>query len=181
MSPFLLLTLRDPLEGMEGALFRSLLDIDCLNSLAAAESIARHDEGGDNYLEDFHTPVLSLTESIELIKRTGLDSHLLSLLGLEETDPRLSLDECGLFSDADESSTPPLQPESDSDKGTMLEVGAEKDMGAWLKPEEDMEEEGLVPPSEVSCSTVSETAVLENVRLNETLFPAPRGWVIDSV
>lgn len=136
---------------MEGALFRSLLDIDCLNSLA--ESMAPHDEGGDNYLDDFHTPVLSLTDSIELIKRTGLDSHLLSLLGLEDTDPQLSMDEDRLFFDADQSMSP-IQPEGDSDKGTILEVGTEEETGARLEPEEDVEADALVAPSEVSYSTV---------------------------
>lgn len=139
---------------MEGALFRSLLDIDCLNSLAVAESITPPDEDGDNYLEDFHTPALSLSDSIELIKRTGLDSHLLSLLGLEDTDPQHSIDEGGLFSDVDQRTAALIHPEGDSDKGTVLEVGTEKEAGARLKPEEDVEEEALVPPSEVSYSTV---------------------------
>lgn len=139
---------------MEGALFRSLLDIDCLNSLALAEPIAPHDEVGDNYLDDFHTPILSLTDSIELIKRTGLDSHLLSLLGLEDPDPQLSIDTGGLFTDTDESVVPPIQPEGDSVKGTMLEVGTEQETGAWLTPEKDEEEEALLPPPKVRHSTV---------------------------
>ncbi|KAG8000520.1 Sentrin-specific protease 7, partial [Nibea albiflora] len=85
ISPFVLLTLRDALDGMEGALLRSLLDIDCLNCLSDEKSIFHNDAICD--LDDIQTPVLTLDDSIKLLKRTGLDCHLLALLGLESTEP----------------------------------------------------------------------------------------------
>ncbi|XP_029315372.1 LOW QUALITY PROTEIN: sentrin-specific protease 7 [Cottoperca gobio] len=137
VSPFILLTLRHPVEGMEGALLRSFLDIDCLNSLAH-ESI----HGADTIfsLEDFHTPVLSLDDSIDLIRRTGLDSPLLTLLGLESSDPR---------SDTDENTPPHIQWEADSQEETVLELetATEQSTGTKLKPEEDRKEEELEQPS----------------------------------
>lgn len=146
-----MLTLTNPVEGMEGALMRSLLDIDCLNSLAHEESI--HGAGKVSYLEGFYTPVLSLDDSIELIRRTGLDTHLLSLLGLESTDPRLDTDQDGPYSDTDESTTPHIQLEGDSQKETVLELetATEQDTGTQIKPEEDRQEQDLEHPSEVSC------------------------------
>ncbi|XP_031148601.1 sentrin-specific protease 7 isoform X1 [Sander lucioperca] len=148
VSPFILLTLTNPVEGMEGALMRSLLDIDCLNSLAHEESI--HGAGKVSYLEGFYTPVLSLDDSIELIRRTGLDTHLLSLLGLESTDPRLDTDQDGPYSDTDESTTPHIQLEGDSQKETVLELetATEQDTGTQIKPEEDRQEQDLEHPSE---------------------------------
>ncbi|XP_023286451.1 uncharacterized protein LOC111673043 isoform X1 [Seriola lalandi dorsalis] len=151
-SPFILLTLRDPLEGMEGALLRSLLDIDCLNSLTHEQSVVTHSEDRFNYWEAIHTPVLSLDDSIELIKRTGLDSHLLSLLGLESTDPDpdLNTDQGSSHSDTDESNTPYNQLEVELHKETVqeLETAPEQDTGTKLRPEEDKEEQELEHPSE---------------------------------
>ncbi|XP_033984457.1 uncharacterized protein LOC117481064 isoform X2 [Trematomus bernacchii] len=97
-SPFLLLTLRFPVVGMEGALLRSLLDIDCLNSLAQG-TIDCVDKL--SCLDDFNTPVLSLDDSLQLIRRTGLDSPLLSLLGLDCSYPGLDTDDDDLLSDID--------------------------------------------------------------------------------
>ncbi|XP_029980261.1 uncharacterized protein LOC115412102 isoform X2 [Sphaeramia orbicularis] len=109
-SPFVLLTLKDNVEGMMGALLRSLLDIDCLNSLANENSIMDNTEYSFSGL-DFTGPVLSLDDSVELIRRTGLDPHLLKLLGQEgtvlglETDldcPQLETDlDCQLETDLD--------------------------------------------------------------------------------
>lgn len=147
-SPFILLTLRDPLEGMEGALLRSFLDIDCLNSLADEKSIVPHHTDLLCGLEDIHTPVLSLDESIELIKRTGLDSYLLSLLGLESPEPKPNTDQNGPHSDIDKTTTPHLPLEVDSQKETVLEleIATEQDTGTQDKPEEDQKE--LEQPSE---------------------------------
>ncbi|TDH06723.1 hypothetical protein EPR50_G00116170 [Perca flavescens] len=142
VSPFILLTLTNPVEGMEGALMRSLLDIDCLNSLAHEESI--HGAGEVSYLEGFYSPVLSLDDSIELIRRTGLDTHLLSLLGLESTDPRLDTDQDGPYSDTDENTTPHIQLEGDSQQ----ETATEQDTGTQINPEEDRKEQDLEHPSE---------------------------------
>ncbi|XP_070770637.1 sentrin-specific protease 7 [Enoplosus armatus] len=150
-SPFILLTLRDALEGMEGALLRSFLDIDCLNSLAAEKSCAPNGADIVPGLEDIHTPLLSLDDCIELIRRTGLDSHLLSLLGLENTDPKPNTDQDGPHSDADKNITQHIQLQVDFQQETPLELETEteRDTGTQLKPEEDQKEQKeLERPSE---------------------------------
>nr|XP_046260206.1 sentrin-specific protease 7 isoform X2 [Scatophagus argus] len=149
-SPFILMTLRAPLEGMEGTLFRSLLEIDCLSSLADEQSIVPRDADGVHYLEDFKTPVLSLDDSIEMIRTSRLDSHLLSLLGLESTDPRLTPDHDGLHSDTDKNAAPLIQLDVDSQKETVLQLEAEieQETETQLKPEYDHKEQELDHPSE---------------------------------
>ncbi|XP_040004649.1 sentrin-specific protease 7 isoform X2 [Xiphias gladius] len=152
-SPYILLTLRDPLEGMEGALLRSLLDIDCLNSLTHEQSILTHRVDRFSRWEDIHTPVLSLDDSIELIRRTGLDSHLLSLLGLESSDSGLNTDQDDSHSDRDDRTTnnsPRNQLEVEPHKETVLELetAPEQDTGKQLKPEEDQKDLELQHPSE---------------------------------
>lgn len=142
------ITLTDPLEGMEGALLRSLLDIDCLNSLACTESIVPCNANGVNVLEDFQAPVLSLDDSIELIRRTGQGSHLLSLLGLENIDPLFDKDLDGLLSDTVENSPKLIQLEGDSEKGTVMEI---KETEAQLQPKEDQKEQEVEAPSEVNA------------------------------
>ncbi|XP_068561160.1 sentrin-specific protease 7 isoform X2 [Cebidichthys violaceus] len=137
VSPFILLTLRDPVQGMEGALLRSLLDIDCLNSRTQEQSI--HNADQICCLEDFRSPVLSLDDSLELIRRTGLDSHLLSLLGLETTDSSLDPDRDGPPCDTDEDTTPHIQLEVESQEEAVLET----ETGTQLKPEEDQKEQEL--------------------------------------
>ncbi|XP_040913572.1 sentrin-specific protease 7 isoform X3 [Toxotes jaculatrix] len=150
-SPFVLLTLRVPLEGMEGALLRSLLDIDCLNSLTHEHSIVTRGADRFNCWENINSPVLSLEDSIELIQRTELDSHLLSLLGLESTVPGLNTDQDSSQSDTDENTTPHVQLEVEPHEKTVLELEttAELDTKTQPQPEEDQEEEQeLEHPSE---------------------------------
>ncbi|XP_019956285.2 sentrin-specific protease 7 isoform X2 [Paralichthys olivaceus] len=146
-SPFILLTLRDPLEGMEGALLRSLLDIDCLNSLTHEQSLGSLGSDRFSGWEDVQTPVLCLDESIELIRKTGLDSHLLCLLGLGSPVPELNAD--GSHSDREENNTPQNCPEDEAQKETLpeLETTSEEDTGTEVKPEEDQKEE-VEHPSE---------------------------------
>ncbi|KAG7238858.1 hypothetical protein INR49_030402 [Caranx melampygus] len=149
-SPFILLTLKDPLEGMEGALLRSLLDIDCLNSLTQDQSIEPTSEDRFSYWEDINTPVLSLDDSIELIKRTGLDSHLLSLLGVETTEPELNMDvEDDFNSDIDEN-TLHNQLEVEPPKETVMELETAPEQGTemQLNPEEERKEEEVEHPPE---------------------------------
>lgn len=160
-----MLTLRGPLEGMEGALFRSLLDIDCINSVSDADSMCLYDADGFSGLEDLPAPVLSMADSIELMKRTGLDSHLLSLLSLENTDPGLNMDQEGLLSDTD-STTPLIQLDSDTQKGTVLELETERETDTQLKPEEDQNEQELELPSEVSFSNFFWPVIPENVAVS---------------
>ncbi|XP_028250163.1 sentrin-specific protease 7 isoform X2 [Parambassis ranga] len=141
-SPFILLTLRDPLEGMEGALLRSVLDIICLNSL---ESEQAEEVSG---LEDLHSPVLTLEHSLELIKRTGVDSHLLCMLGLKSTDAGLNIDQDSSHSDEDP--PPHIELEADPVTESVLkpETAPEQDTGTQLKPKEDQTEEELTPPTD---------------------------------
>ncbi|XP_068428978.1 sentrin-specific protease 7 [Clinocottus analis] len=151
VSPFILLTLSHPVEGMEGALLRSLLDIDCLNSLTHEKSSRNADEV--SCLEDFHSPVLSLDDSVELIRRTGLDSHLLSLLGLEATDSNLDSDQEGSHCDTDGNVTPRIRLEVESreeaELETETETETEQDAGTQLKPEEEHKEQELQHRPEV--------------------------------
>ncbi|XP_030284561.1 uncharacterized protein LOC115588248 isoform X4 [Sparus aurata] len=149
VSPFILLTLRHPLEGMEGALFRSLLDIDCLNSLAE-KSILPHNADVMSDFEDFHTPVLSLDDSIDLVRRTGLDPHLLSLLGLESAEAGLDTDQDGPYSDTDTDPIPliPLEVESQTETILGLETATESDPETPVEPEEEQKEQELELPSE---------------------------------
>ncbi|XP_033842874.1 sentrin-specific protease 7 [Periophthalmus magnuspinnatus] len=73
-SPFIAIFLQDSLEGMEGAYLRSLLDMDCLNSLTQRKrTLGYYDQAAIG-------PSLSLDQSVELIKSSGLDPHLLRLL-----------------------------------------------------------------------------------------------------
>ncbi|XP_042350713.1 sentrin-specific protease 7 [Plectropomus leopardus] len=145
-SPFLLLTLRNPVEGMEGALMRSLLDIDCLNSLSNEKSI--HGADRLSCFGDFLSPVLSLDESIEMIRRSGRDSYLLSLLGLVTTDPRLFSNEDDLHFDTDKDTTAHIQLEFESQKETVPELEDEQETGTQVKPEKDQKEKESELPSE---------------------------------
>ncbi|XP_061826651.2 sentrin-specific protease 7-like isoform X1 [Nerophis lumbriciformis] len=81
VSPFIVLSLKDPLMGMEGALLRSLLELDCLHCLA------NDDTSVDGlHLKDYISPTLSLDECLELIKRSARDPLLLRRLGVETTE-----------------------------------------------------------------------------------------------
>ncbi|XP_034431043.1 sentrin-specific protease 7 isoform X1 [Hippoglossus hippoglossus] len=144
-SPFILLTLRDPLEGMEGALLRSLLDIDCLNSLTHEQSLGSL--GSDRFRgwDEIQNPVLCLDDSIELIRKIGLDSHLLCLLGLESPDPEPNA--YSSHSDTEENNMLQICPEVELQKGTPPdpETTSEEDTGTEVKPEEDQKEEDEHP------------------------------------
>ncbi|KAM7380297.1 hypothetical protein PAMP_003605 [Pampus punctatissimus] len=144
-SPFILLTLRDPLKGMEGALLRSLLDIDCLKSLEHEKSLVVHGVDGAVNFQDIQNPNLCLEDSLELIRRTGLDPHLLSLLGLESTDPSPNTGWDSPQSDRDNNASPHIQLEVESQKETALELetAPEQDTGMQLKPDEDQKEQEL--------------------------------------
>ncbi|KAM6978359.1 uncharacterized protein LKV04_013756 [Tautogolabrus adspersus] len=108
-SPFILLTLTEPLEGINGALLRSFLEMDCVKGLTD-ERLSEDSITG----EGVNPPALTLDESIELIRRTGRDSYLLSLLGLENTDHGLDTDSDGSHSNAVENTSPLIQLEDAS-------------------------------------------------------------------
>ncbi|KAK6309676.1 hypothetical protein J4Q44_G00195570 [Coregonus suidteri] len=92
-SPFLLLTLRAPLEGVEGALLRSILDIICLNNAPHFDAAGLRGNAPINWAVDLHSPLLSLDDSLALIGRTGLDHQLLSLLGQKSAEPVVEPDQ----------------------------------------------------------------------------------------
>ncbi|XP_035459899.1 sentrin-specific protease 7 isoform X3 [Scophthalmus maximus] len=165
-SPFILLMLKYPLEGMEGALLRSLLEIDCLNSLTHEQSIAPVGEDRFGCWEDLDSPVLSLDESIELIRRTGLDSHLLFLLGLESTNSTgMNSGQDGSHSDRDEGNNSPgrncldvglhkktvseLEVAKELEVAPEQEKALEQETGKQVKAEEDQKEQELEHPSEM--------------------------------
>ncbi|XP_060944325.1 sentrin-specific protease 7 [Limanda limanda] len=144
-SPFILLTLRHPLEGMEGALLRSLLDIDCLNSLTHKHSPGSLGSDRFSGWEESQTPFLCLDDSIELISKIGLDSHLLCLLGLESPDPEL--DSQSSHSDREENNMLQICPEVELQIETdpEPETTSEEVTGTEVKPEEDQKEEDEHP------------------------------------
>ncbi|KAG7256229.1 hypothetical protein CRUP_021872 [Coryphaenoides rupestris] len=86
VSPFLLLSLKTRLEGVEAAVLRSALEIAALDNLAWLETADRPLDMLSE-LDDIETPDLSLDASLELIRRTGLDPQLLSLLGIKDDGP----------------------------------------------------------------------------------------------
>lgn len=129
----MILTLDDPLEGMQGALFRSLLDIDCLNSFT--ESIVSRDPGEINLFEDFQGPFLSLDDSIELIRKTGRECHLLSLLGLE----KINEDQDG--HKVDQIQNTPAFTQLEGYLQERMEQEEEVDIETELQPEEEQREQ----------------------------------------
>ncbi|XP_028291993.1 uncharacterized protein LOC114455141 isoform X2 [Gouania willdenowi] len=149
-SPFILLTLIEPLEGVKGALFRSVLDIKCLDAPGYEDTFDVMDKC--NTLEDLLCPALSLDESLALIQRNGRDSHLLSMLGMESTD---SDKDTGLSADVQlqeepqEASHEELQEEAEKTKNiehSVSETTAKPETKTFHTSEDQTEEEPL--PSE---------------------------------
>lgn len=134
---------------MEGALLRSLLDIDCLKSLTHEQSMANHGSHTISAWENIQTPVLSLDESIDLIRKTGLDSNLLSLLGLETTDPGLKTDQDVTHSDKNTTANVILEIEPHKETVLELETAPVEDTRTQVNPDEDQKEQELEHPSEV--------------------------------
>nr|XP_020465171.1 uncharacterized protein LOC109965474 isoform X2 [Monopterus albus] len=142
-SPFILLSLKDRLQGMEGALLRSLLDIECLNSLT-------HDQSQivDKVSDWEETPSLTLDTTVELIRRTGMDSHLLSLLGLQTAEPGLNTNQDSPLSDTNTLTCTQLEVEPYIETVVELETLPEQDRGTQLDSEEEQKQQELNHPSE---------------------------------
>ncbi|KAM3838212.1 uncharacterized protein ACN63O_023233, partial [Diretmus argenteus] len=157
-SPFFLLSLRDPLEGVEGAVLHSILDIVCLNSLAQEKSLVASGIDGITGLEDIHTPVLSLDDSLELIRRTGRDPQLLSLLGQDSTDPGPNTEQDGPHSDGEKGTEPHIHLEVDTQTESLpkRQVVPEQDMLPKPKPEEEQKENEKEPLTEISSEEIGE-------------------------
>ncbi|XP_041662810.1 sentrin-specific protease 7 isoform X2 [Cheilinus undulatus] len=147
-SPFILITLRDPLEGIKEALLRSFLEMDCLKGLTDLKPVVP--QSIESFTDDFQTPALTLDESIELISRTGRDSYLLSLLGLESNDPGLNTDRDVSHCDVAESIAQVIQLEDSSQKeeAPELDTVADSITGTELKPEEEQKDPEPASPSD---------------------------------
>ncbi|XP_035994999.1 sentrin-specific protease 7 isoform X1 [Fundulus heteroclitus] len=143
-SPIILLTLKDPLEGMEGALLRSVLDIDCINRITL-ELSANSNVDGPSSLLDIDSPVLSLDDSIKLITRVGADSNLLSILGIKSPDSDLSEEQDSFQYDEDELPTAHIWVDTNYEKDVELDVDMAAEDGELedgpTKEEEEVEEE----------------------------------------
>lgn len=124
--------------------------------MAHKQSIANHGAHRNSIWEGLTTPGLNLKESTDLIRRSGLDSNLLSLLGLETTDPGLNTDQDGPHSDRDKNTTTNIRLEIEPHKETVpeQETSPEEDMGMQLNPDEDQTERELEHLSEVRGSLV---------------------------
>ncbi|XP_029968484.1 microtubule-associated protein futsch isoform X2 [Salarias fasciatus] len=119
-SPFVVLTLSCPLEGVKGALLRSVLDIECLNTMAQEQVALSPAADVFPGLDDYLSPVLSLEESIELITKTGLDPHLLSMLCLKDPEPVLNVDRGSSQSAWHKSPAAPTERKFKSAKGSQV-------------------------------------------------------------
>ncbi|XP_034041824.1 sentrin-specific protease 7 isoform X2 [Thalassophryne amazonica] len=135
-SPFLLLSLKDPMRGIAGAVLRSLLEMDFFSSLAHPAT----GQGVVSRLEDLETPVISLDDSVELIRKTGLDPLLLSLLSGDGVNSGAYTELDGILSDTEEKNT--------TQNELALELEVEPDTG--LNPTEDQEEQKAEVPAEES-------------------------------
>lgn len=127
-SPVLLLTLRDRLEGLEGALLRSLLDIDCLSNLIDQKDIVDPGLSCINGVEDIQTPTPSL----------------------ESTDPEHKTDQDCTQPDREKNTAPQTQDEPQEESELEPEKVPEDDAGSQLTPEDEQKEQEVEPPAEVS-------------------------------
>lgn len=163
LSPFILLTLREPLDGIEGTLFRSLLELDCHKNPETAKPLVPLEEDGFPGLTDLSSYVLPVADSIQLIRGTGLDCHLLSLLGLDNADPSRNLDQDDLLSDTDQNQTVLIEVAGDSKKGALgLESVAVSQI--QVQTEEDQKDQMLKAPSEVCSSFFEKSPIIPILR-----------------
>ncbi|XP_061578955.1 sentrin-specific protease 7 [Cololabis saira] len=139
-SSVVALTLRDPLVGMEGALLRSALEIDCIRNLTHEGTTSPFRDRSSS-LAAINTPMLTLDDSIELISSSGRDSRLLRMLGI--TVPELRTSQDSSHSDSDE--IPPahtwLGPVLRKELETELEPEIETELEPETEPETEPEPE----------------------------------------
>ncbi|XP_057709382.1 sentrin-specific protease 7 [Corythoichthys intestinalis] len=134
-SPFLVVALKEPLQGMDGAVLRSLLEIDCHDGLTKDKNLD---------LEDFPNPSLSLDESLELIKSSGRDPLMLRWLGLDATVSVSEPDQQFSCSDSDVDELNQTAPDAELSMlldMTSLQTLAEMEQGKVSKQELEQEEE----------------------------------------
>lgn len=137
---------------MEGALLRSLLELDCLNSLA--EERCSFSQEAD-YM---YTPVLSLDDSIELVRKSGLDSPLLCLMGLESPEPEPDAEPEQAEQDSpamDARDEPSPGSASQDETKPSPEPEAEPEAETQKQSKEDHEEQTPQSPTEVSSILIA--------------------------
>ncbi|KAM9709196.1 sentrin-specific protease 7 isoform 1-T2 [Menidia menidia] len=163
-SPFILLTLRDPLVGMEGALLRSVLELDCMNNLTSEQNLEASGDDSSSSLGGLSTPFLSLDESIELIERTGLDPHLLTMLSVKSTDSEHYFRQDSPHSEVDEIPTAHIWVDQELEKESDVEpeMASEEDAESQLEPKEDQTEEQPASSSETLRVTTSDELLPES-------------------
>lgn len=150
-SPFILLTLSHSLHGIEGNVFLSLLELHCHKNSALLKSDADKIPG----LAEGNMCVLSVETSVQLIRGTGLDSHLLSLLGLGGTKPSEKLDHNHVLTRTVQKQTVIIQAAADSQNGTVLESEPVGVPAVEVRAETDQTERVSEAPPEVSAFTSS--------------------------
>lgn len=158
-SPFILLTLKDPLEGMEGALVRSVLDLVCIHNMTHEQIISSHSENSLDSFAGLSAPVLSFVDCIDVITRNGQDPHLLSLLSLESSDSELNPYQDCPDNNEDVLPTAHIWLEADFQKELELGMGPEEtdtqiepneDTETQTEPNEEQKEKEQENPSDVS-------------------------------
>lgn len=154
-SPFILLTLSHSLHGIEGNVFLSLLELHCHKNSALLKSAVSLDADKIPGLAEGNMCVLSVETSVQLIRGTGLDSHLLSLLGLGGTKPSEKLDHNHVLTRTVQKQTVIIQAAADSQNGTVLESEPVGVPAVEVRAETDQTERVSEAPPEVSAFTSS--------------------------
>lgn len=152
-SPFILLTLCDSLHGIEGNVFLSLLELHCHTNSALLKPAVSPDADKIPGLADGNMCVLSVETSMQLIRGTGLDSHLLSLLGLGGASPGEKLDRDHSVSRTDQKQTVIIQAAADSRNRTASESEPAGVPAAEVSAGTDQAERVSEAPPEVSAFT----------------------------
>lgn len=150
-SPFILLTLSDSLHGIEGNVFLSLLELHCHKNAELLKSAVSLDADKIPGLAEGNMCVLSVETSVQLIRGTGLDSHLLSLLGLGSE----KLDHNHVLTRTVQKQTVIIQAAADSQNGTVLESEPVGVPAVEARAETDQTERVSEAPPEVSAFTSS--------------------------
>lgn len=158
-SPFILLTLSDSLHGIEGNVFLSLLELHCHKNSELLKSAVSLDADKLPGLAEGNMCVLSVETSVQLIRGTGLDSHLLSLLGLGGTKPSDKLDHNHVLTRTVQKQTVIIQAAADSQNGTVLESEPVGVPAVEVRAETDQTERVSEAPPEVSAFTSSHSGL----------------------
>lgn len=138
---------------MEGALLRSLLDIDCINGMTYDNRFKNNDGVQPNSLLDSDSPVLSMDDSIKLIRNIGADSYLLSILCIKSPYSDLIVEKEPSDCDEEDLPTAHIWVDTNVEKDTEMPLEKKTEDGA-AEAERNMDKEDEEPktPSDVSDS-----------------------------